>query len=96
MSSRKGTKGIKTLMYQLYGKRCMLCGYRPRGHQKKKCRNFLTYHHIKEFRYGGETTVQNGAILCNDCHCWFNKQPRSIQNKVNKYLMNVKRESRKF
>ena len=92
MSSRggNGTKYVKTIMYQLYGKKCMLCGWRPKGHTKKKAKRFLTYHHIHEYSKGGETSIENGAILCNRCHEWLNKENEADQITLNEKLQHIK------
>ena len=90
MSKRSGasTKQIKSVMYRIYGKRCMLCGFRP----KKKSKNFLTYHHIVDYSLGGPTNEENGAILCDECHRWFNAQSPKIQNQLNMYFRKRKKE----
>ena len=94
MASNKATR---ELMYQLYGKKCMLCGYKPkRSFTKKKCRNPLTYHHMIEKSEGGEATVENGAILCTKCHTWFNKQSKQVQRQMNNYFRKYKMEHLKF
>lgn len=96
MSKRRNsnTKSIKMYMYQLYGKRCMLCDWKPRGKKNKK--HFLTYHHLVDYSKGGPTTEENGAILCNHCHEWFNRQKPGVQKKLNAYLRKVKKERRRI
>ena len=61
MSKRKrpSTRGIKSIMYQIYGKRCMIC---------EKRKDKLQYHHIIEFAEGGETTIENGGLICDRHH----------------------------
>lgn len=59
-------KMAKTQLIQLYGRKCMLC----------KCKfklNLLTFHHIKPKSYGGQATVENGALICEKCHKLINK-----------------------
>lgn len=95
MASNKGTR---ELMYQLYGKKCMLCGFKPRrsNTHKKKSRNCLTYHHMQEKSKGGDTSVENGAILCEKCHTWFNKLSAAEQAKINRQLKEYKRTHLKW
>ena len=90
-------RAIKQTMYKLYGKKCMLCGHKiKRSNTKKKCKNPLTYHHIIEKSNGGETTVNNGAILCRKCHDWFNTQDSGTQYKLNMYFQKYKKENLKY
>ena len=56
---RPSTKGIKDIMCLLYGRRCMVC---------KKRFDKLEYHHIVEFSHGGETTIENGSLVCAKDH----------------------------
>ena len=42
-------------------------------------RRNLTYHHIREKSRGGDNSVENGALLTNDNHSWFHKQPKFVQ-----------------
>lgn len=59
-------KGKKTILKIMYGKRCMLCG------EKKKDEK-LTFHHIKPKSHGGVASVENGALVCEECHIEINK-----------------------
>lgn len=59
-------QGRKNMLKKIYGKRCMLCG-------EKKCDNELTFHHIKPKSYGGKATLENGALICEECHIKINK-----------------------
>lgn len=94
MASNKATR---ELMYQLYGKKCMHCGYTPKGsHTKKKCKNPLTYHHMIEKSKGGETSVENGAILCTRCHTWFNQQNTHTQQQLNDSFRKYKLEHQRY
>lgn len=59
-------QGKKNMLMKIYGRRCMLC-------ERKLYRNKLTFHHIKPKSYGGKATVENGALICEECHCEINK-----------------------
>lgn len=50
----------KSLLKSRYGSFCMLC---DRKLKDKEC----TFHHIIPRSEGGETSVENGAILCSQC-----------------------------
>lgn len=52
-------KGKKTILKMRYGKRCMLC---------LKKFDDLQFHHIKPLKEGGINTVENGTLLCENCH----------------------------
>lgn len=53
-------KVIKLELIRRYGRYCMLC---RRKLKTEEC----TYHHIKPKSVGGETDIENGAILCRQC-----------------------------
>lgn len=50
----------------------------------------LTYHHILEKRKGGKATVENGALLSEENHQWFNKQNIQRQVEMNKAFQQYK------
>lgn len=50
----------KEILKSKYGKKCMLCGRKLKDNQ-------CTFHHIIPKSYNGETSVKNGAILCQEC-----------------------------
>lgn len=59
--------------------------------------NFYSYHHIKEVRNGGKTTINNGAILTRDSHFDLNYYDNRVNhiyqqlNKLFKMLNNTKK-----
>jgi hypothetical protein len=59
---------------------------RKHQHQLKQ----LTYHHIKERCQGGRATVENGALLTEDNHRWFNKQSPEAQRYMNDKFQELK------
>lgn len=56
----------------------------------------LTYHHIIERCKGGQTTLENGAILRNINHQWFNRQSKERQTEMNKMFQEYKRNFNKI
>ena len=84
----KGNKSAKEEMIRLYGAECFIerLHLRPdssrvytgkqleymKKHKEQLKR--LTYHHIKERCKGGKATVENGALLSEENHRWFNQQ----------------------
>lgn len=50
----------------------------------------LTYHHIIEKCKGGKATVENGAILRNINHIWFNRLSKEKQAEINKLFQEYK------
>lgn len=57
--SRKGTKEVKQKLYELNGHICYICG--------REYKN-LQLHHVKPIRLGGQTTIANSVLLCDNCH----------------------------
>lgn len=68
----------------------------PTGHtytskgQMKRMKQ-LTYHHIQMKKDGGPATVENGALLTEEHHIWFHKQPPEVQAKLNNAFQEFKR-----
>lgn len=92
---------IKEKMIELYGEECFIekLKLRPVGeirHYKSKSQykrmKQLTYHHIRERRNGGKTTIENGALLSGENHIWFNKQNPETQRKMNELFQKYKQE----
>ena len=92
-------KRAKERLIQLYGAECFIeklhlrkdtepRKYTSKG-QRKRMKQ-LTYHHIKERRYGGKATIENGAILSEENHIWFNKQSREAQKQMNELFQQYK------
>ena len=63
--------------------------YKSKGQLKKMKQ--LTYHHIKERSKGGETTIENGALLTWEHHEWFHQQSSEIQQELNSAFQELKR-----
>lgn len=92
-------KRAKERLIQLYGAECFIeklhlrkdtepRKYTSKG-QRKRMKQ-LTYHHIKEHRYGGKATVENGALLSEENHIWFNEQSKEAQKKMNELFQQYK------
>lgn len=92
-------KRAKERLIQLYGAECFIeklhlrkdtepRKYTSKG-QRKRMKQ-LTYHHIKERRYGGKATVENGALLSEENHIWFNEQSKEAQKKMNELFQQYK------
>lgn len=102
----KSNKEAKEELIRLYGAECFIdrLHLRPestkvyvgkqleymRKHQKQLKR--LTYHHIKERCKGGKATRENGALLSEDNHRWFNKQSKEAQEQMNNAFQELKRK----
>lgn len=93
-------KKIKDRLIELYGPECFIdklhlrkdkkpCRYRSKGQYERMKQ--LTYHHIKEKRNGGKTTIENGALLSAENHEWFNKQSDKAQRQMNELFQEYKR-----
>ena len=93
-----GNKSAKDLLIKIYGPECFIdkLHLRPDKHryytssrQMQKMKK-LTYHHIVEKSKGGEATVENGALLSQENHVWFNKQSPAAQAKMNELFQEYK------
>ncbi len=51
----------------------------------------LTYHHIKEKSKGGTSTIENGALLTAEHHCFFHQQPPQVQRRLNSVFQEYKK-----
>lgn len=92
-------KRAKERLIQLYGAECFIeklhlrkdtepRKYTSKG-QKKRMKQ-LTYHHIREKSNGGQATVENGALLSEENHIWFNKQSKEAQKQMNELFQRYK------
>ena len=93
-------KKAKEKLIQLYGAECFIEKLKlrqdtePRRYKSKgqyKRMKQLTYHHIKEKRNGGKTTVENGALLSAENHMWFNQQNKQMQKQMNDLFQKYKK-----
>lgn len=92
-------KSAKDKLIKLYGKECFIDKLHLRKDKERKYTSKkqykkmkeLTYHHIKEVSEGGETTIENGALLSLENHIWFNNQPKEVQDKLNKKFQEYKK-----
>ena len=93
-------KSAKEKLIELYGDECFIeklhlrrdtepRHYSSKGQYRKMKQ--LTFHHIIEKNKGGEATVENGAILSQENHIWFNKQSSIAQAKMNKMFQEYKK-----
>lgn len=82
-----------------YGKECFIEKLhlrkdkeRYKGKAQKKKMEQLSYHHIVMKKDGGESTVENGALLKNGNHIWFHNQSESAQGYMNAIFQEYKRQ----
>lgn len=104
--SGKNNKAIKNSMIKKYGKKCFIeeLGLRTREEIEQDLKRFkkskraellmLTFHHIKERRYGGAATEENGAILRNINHIWFNSLDMNEQRRINRLFQEYKAQDK--
>ena len=64
--------------------------YTSKGQYKRMKQ--LSYHHIKMKKDGGETTMENGAILSNENYIWFHNQSSQTQGYMNAIFQEYKRQ----
>ena len=92
-------KRVKERLIQIYGAECFIeklhlrVDKEPRRYSSKgqyKRMKQLTYHHIREKRNNGKTTVENGALLSAENHASFNKQSKESQKQMNELFQKYK------
>lgn len=52
--------------------------------------NMMTYHHLKHLSEGGETTIENGAVVGSLPHMYMHSLPREQEEVINDMLRNFK------
>lgn len=100
----KSNRRKKDELIKIYGPRCFIeeLGLRKpaeiekerkkyKGKKQLKIMDKLTYHHIIERCKGGPTTLENGAILRNINHQWFNRQSKERQAEINEMFREYKK-----
>lgn len=64
--------------------------------KQRKIMDELTFHHIVEKCKNGRATVENGALLRNLNHQWFNRQSKERQEEINKMFQEYKKNKFKM
>lgn len=91
-------KEAKEELIRRYGNECFIEKLNLRtdtnrkytGKAQYKRMKQLTYHHIKKKEAGGKATKENGALLSEENHIWFNNQPKIVQDKLNDIFQTYK------
>lgn len=93
-------KSVKERMIRYYGAKCFIEKLHLRkdtekrkyksSRQRAKMKQ-LTYHHIQTKKDGGETTVENGALLSRENHTWFHRQSEEAQAYMNSKFQEYKK-----
>lgn len=60
-------------------------------HQMKRMKQ-LTYHHIKMKKDGGDSSLENGALLSVENHQWFHQQNEHAQGYMNAIFQEYKKQ----
>ena len=106
MSKGKSNRAIKEKMIRKYGRKCFIeeLGLRSpeeveadlKKYKKNKRAELmsLTFHHIRERRLGGDASEENGAILRNINHIWFNSLSRAEQRRINNLFIKYKAQDK--
>lgn len=85
--SKTKNRGVRNSLIIVYGRRCMLC-----ERKLKKKKGSITLHHIIPVSEGGETTFENGGLLCPQCHVYLHLQNEQEQARLNKRIRSYKRK----
>ena len=101
----KSNRRKKEELIKIYGPKCFIeeLGLRKpseiakerkkyTGKKQLKIMDELTYHHIIERSKGGKTTIENGAVLRNINHQWFNRLSKERQAEINKMFQEYKKK----
>ena len=101
----KSSRRKKEELIKIYGPKCFIeeLGLRKpseiakerkkyTGKKQLKIMDELTYHHIIERSKGGKTTIENGAVLRNINHQWFNRLSKERQAEINKIFQEYKKK----
>ena len=103
---KSSNKSVKDAMVRKYGAKCFIeeLGLRSKeeierdmkglNKKQKALMNVLTFHHIKERCAGGRATEENGAILRNVNHIWFNSLDKDEQERINNLFQEYKKKFR--
>ena len=101
---KSSNKSVKDAMVRKYGAKCFIeeLGLRSKedierdlkglNKKQKALMNVLTFHHIKERCVGGRATEENGAILRNVNHIWFNSLSKEEQERLNNLFQEDKKK----
>ena len=98
-------KSVREEMERIYGRKCMIHNVPEikrkiegrvtlKGKYKsKKIASQLTYHHLKPKKAGGKATIENGSLLCRECHDILESlkpaQREEINNMMRQYKLSV-------
>ena len=91
-------KKTRELLEEKYGHICMLHeGLKINGYSRSKI-NYkgksieqqLTLHHIRPKSKGGETSIENGAVLCRGCHDFLERTTKENRERINNLLKKYK------
>lgn len=94
----KSNKSVREELEKIYGRKCMLHeGLKINGYSKSKVKysgksieQQLTLHHIKPKSKKGETSVENGAVLCRGCHDFVEQTTPENRARINNMLKRYK------
>lgn len=94
----KSNQRAKKQLIERYGAECFIDKLHLRKDTERKYTGKkqynkmkqLTYHHIFEKRNGGKATLENGALLSDENHQWFNKQSSEEQARMNDIFQKYK------
>lgn len=102
----KANKNAKQELIKIYGAKCFIeeLGIRKKEEVQNELRLYskaqrkrmdeLTYHHIIKKCNGGKASVENGAILRNINHIWFNRLSKERQAEINQLFKDYKKQKK--
>lgn len=92
-------KSARQELEKVFGKVCMIeelgIRYIPKDKRRKlkgytKFDDVLTYHHIREKQFGGEATLENGALIRGYNHRWLHTLEPAQREKINQAIQEYK------
>ena len=78
--------------YKIRGYKVFVAGQKFKSKKIKKLEETMTYHHLIHRSEGGETTIENGAILSELAHIYIHSLPREQEEIINNMLREYKQK----
>lgn len=82
---------VKHLDIKIKGYKVFVGEQRYKGRKLKKLETTLTYHHLQHQSEGGDTTLDNGAVINEMAHRYIHSLPRDQEEIINNMLRAYKK-----
>lgn len=82
---------VKRLGIKIKGYKVFVGEQRYKGKKLKRLETTLTYHHLQHQSEGGDTTIENGAVINEMAHRYIHSLPRDQEEIINDMLRTYKK-----